>query len=549
MAARAIPARPWVPATEFTRPLLPGRSWFIAALAAAAAFGITFAITASAGHGFATINEGLAVRTVAAMVPAAAAALAAYAVLKPWPAYPIALLLTPFWNAAGISLQIGPLQIILQTVFILALATGCLIQARVGPGSMRRSPARVRPAELTRRRFRDLSAYRFAEVGALMLMVLGLLSTLVSLDLITSASVLLHGIVEPVAMGAILVWMRPSRRNLVFVCISLGVAAGLGSVLNVLQALPQTTSLAGLQAHRLFFALVSFYNVGLFGTVLAMVIPLLFGVLFARRAVNMPKWLTALVAAMLAACLVGLFLSFSKSADLAVAAGTILLLVLLVKSWRRRAAIVLAAGMASTLLVPWPALVLQVAPSLDNAYRTAMVSLIGEARFDSWNPATAAGHGSIAERFYAIEGAVTMAESHPLLGIGLDEFRHYYVTLGYRPSEARARPDHAHSLFPEVAAELGWPAMVMVMAIFGSALWAMWRVYRAPPDELARALAAVLIASLVAWLIAATAFGCDIYRPVRDMSSDVVTAAVIVAAAIALARSTHESGPSRRIAG
>jgi len=129
-----------------------------------------------------------------------------------------------------------------------------------------------------------------------------------------------------------------------------------------------------------------------------------------------------------------------------------------------------------------------------------------------------------------------MSMTHPLLGIGLDQFGRYYVLLGYRPAQAKDNFDHAHSLFPEIAAELGLGALVLVVVIFASCLWALWRVYRAPPDRGTRALAAALMASLVAWVVATTAYGADIYRPDRELSSDIVAIAVIVAASIALAR-------------
>jgi hypothetical protein len=45
-----------------------------------------------------------------------------------------------------------------------------------------------------------------------------------------------------------------------------------------------------------------------------------------------------------------------------------------------------------------------------------------------------------------------------------------------------------------------------------------------------------LLASLVAWLLVATAFAGDMYRPWRNMSSDFVMMAVLTAAAFALSR-------------
>lgn len=491
------------------------------------------------------LHPGLAAQAVRAVVPLGAGVVALYAIYRPWRAFLAILLLTPFWNAVQVSWRVGPLQVILQTVFVGALAVGYLRWRRSRVGKVAEESISVEPA-LDGRTYSGLAAvvrwaagfeaYRFAEAATLGLLGVAVLSTLASPDFTLSSTVLLHGILEPVGLGAILVGLRPTRRDLVTLAIVLGSSAALGALLNILQALPSMTSFEALQAQRLVFARVTYFNVGLFGVVLAMVVPLVVGILACRRSLRLRPRATRMLVAVLAACLVGLFLTLSKSAYLATALGSVLLLVLLVSTWQRRAAIVLTAAVLSSALIPWPALVLQIAPAISGAYRTAAVAMVGESRFDSWNPTTLAGRGSLAERFYAVEAAVHMSQDHPLLGIGLDQFGRYYVDLGYRPSEARDRFDHAHSLFPEIAAELGLVAMVLVVVIYATCLWALWRIYRAPPDGKTRALAAALFASLVGWLIAATAFGCDIYRPDRDLSSDVVTMAVIVAASIALTR-------------
>ncbi|MGD0861942.1 MAG: O-antigen ligase family protein [Candidatus Limnocylindrales bacterium] len=489
-------------------------------------------------------HAGLAASAIRAVVPLAAAAVTAWAVFQPRRAFLIVLLLTPCWNAVQVSWQLGPIQVILQTIFVAALGAGTLRWLRSQPPEQGESlPAtesgpRTFPPTLTgaRRWAAGFRAYRFAEVATLGLLGIAILSTLQSEDPTLSGTVLLHGILEPVALGAILLALRPTKRYLLAAALMLGAAAALGSVINVLQVLPSVTSLATLQAQRLIFARVTYFNVGLFGVILATVVPLILAALAARRHLPIPKWAVPLLAAALVACVVGLFLSLSKSAFLATTGGAVLLFVLLVQGWKRRAAIVITAAALSSIVIPWPALVLQFAPPIDNAYRSAAVALVGESRFDSWNPDTLAGYGSLTERFYAVEGAVHMSMTHPLLGIGLDQFGRYYVLLGYRPAQAKDNFDHAHSLFPEIAAELGLGALVLVVVIFASCLWALWRVYRAPPDRGTRALAAALMASLVAWVVATTAYGADIYRPDRELSSDIVAIAVIVAASIALAR-------------
>lgn len=534
---------PW-PHIALARISLPAPRKLAFAVFAAVVFLATVLVAARDEHAL-YLHPDFSTQAIRAVVPLGAGAVAAYAIFRPWRAFLAVLLLTPCWNAAQVSWQVGPLQVILQTVFVGVLAVGCFRARRPRAADVAEQTISVERG-LDGRTYSGVAAvarwaagfeaYRFAEVAALGLLGIAVLSTLASPNVTLSSTVLLHGILEPVALGAILVALRPTRRDLVTLAIVLGSSAALGALLNVLQALPSMTSFGAIQAQRLVFARVTYFNVGLYGVILAMVVPLVVGILACRRSLRLRPWATRMLVAVLATCLVGLFLTLSKSAYLATALGSVLLLVLLVSSWQRRAAIVLTAAVLSSAVIPWPALVLQIAPAIDSAYRTAAVAVVGASRFDSWNPATLAGHGSLAERFYAVEGAVHISQDHPLLGIGLDQFGRYYVLLGYRPAAAKDNFDHAHSLFPEIAAELGLLAMVLVVVIYASCLWALWRIYRAPPDRTTRALAAALFASLVGWLIAATAFGCDIYRPDRDLSSDVVTMAVIVAASIALAR-------------
>ncbi|MGD0247695.1 MAG: O-antigen ligase family protein, partial [Candidatus Limnocylindrales bacterium] len=542
-------------ATEQTRlsqpPLRAAREWPRPAAAAwqqtvldqllkasvtAFVFVAVLVVTALNEHPIPVSHVGLVAQFIRTPLPLAAACVVTWAIYRPWPAYLAVLLLTPVWNAAQMEWQVGPVQVILQTVFAAALIAGCVIESRArsrtrpiaNPLWLDDRVARSAPAEslslLARigRRAAAFEGRRFAELALVGFVGLAVLSTLASPDVTNSATVLLHGILEPVAMGAVLVWLRPSRRDLVMVGAALGVSIALGSLLNFLQTVPEYGSLAGMQAARLLFAHTTFFNVGLFGVIIAMVVPLLVGAIAARRALGLSPRAVYFLLVLLGLTLAGLFFSFSKSAWLATSIGTAILLLLLVPTWRRRLAMIAAVAVVSATFIPWPAFVLQVAPPLNSAYRTVAVSLVGEARFDSWNPTTLAGRGSMSERFYAVDGGVRMAFDHSLLGVGLDEFGTYYSAMGYRPAAARDALDHAHSVFPEVAAELGLPAMVLLAIAIAAALWAMWRTYRAARDQLTRILAATLFASLAAWTIAATAFGCDIYRGVRDMSSDVV---------------------------
>jgi O-antigen ligase len=137
------------------------------------------------------------------------------------------------------------------------------------------------------------------------------------------------------------------------------------------------------------------------------------------------------------------------------------------------------------------------------------------------------------ERFYATRAAIEMAVDHPVLGIGLDQFLTQYLGH-YKPPQATQDLDSAHTMWPEVAAELGFPALAMVLLIYAAALLASWRVYRAPPDEFMRLLATALLAAQAAWLAVATAYAGDMYRDWRNMASDYVMMMVLMAASFAL---------------
>jgi O-antigen ligase len=520
--------------------------------AAVVAFAATLAITASNQHAPLDIKIGPLAQVVAGIVPPIAALAAAAAIFRPWRAFLLIVLLTPVWDVAQVSWQIGwNVQVIAQTIFVVALAAGCLLRSpglRAEPGAAETRhadpPAGAPPNPLRRLagRFSGLSLPLRAGVVALIaILVIAALSTLNSPDHVASGTVLMHGILEPVAMGLILLALVPGRRGLALVAVVLGVSVAIGSLLNIVQMVP-TSTLHQLQVNRLLFSRVTYFNVGLFGEMLAMAIPLLIGALMARRQLNLGRRGLDLVGAALALCTAGLFFTFSKSAWISTSGATVVVLLLLAGTWRKRAAIVLTAGLLSTAVIPWPALVLQVSPPLDNAYRAVMVAIVGQSRFDSWNPSTLSGRGSLVERTYTVTAAAHMAIDHPLLGVGLDRFGPEYVG-GYKPAAAHLTPDSAHAFWPEIAAELGLPALAFVLLLYAAAMAALWRVYRSPPDNATKLLAAALIASLVAWLLVATAFAGDMYRPWRNMSSDFVMMAIVVAAAFALA---HLAARDRR---
>lgn len=506
------------------------------AVAAFAAMAATFVVAALSEHAPYDIQAGQIARVIAGLVPLLAAALACLTVLRPKLGLLGMLLLMPVLDVAQLSWTVGPVQIIDQTMFAAALGLGLMLREPEAPRGAAR--AGWLQASLTRSGFRSrISLPTVTGAAVVSMLALAVLSTAMSPDVTTSATVLLHGILEPAFIAASLLMLRPTRRDLVALMIVLGISVALGGLLNIVQTVPAMKTLSAMQTNRLLFSRLTYFNVGLFGEMLAMTTPLVLALLLAHfnRYVRLPRAVLVLLVAAVPIDIAAVFLSFTKSAYLAVAAGCLLLLLLFVRSWRRRAAIALAVSLLSATVIPWPALFLQGAPPLNQAYRSMVVGIVGEARFDSWNPATRAGEGSVLERFYAARAGIEMALDHPLLGVSLDQFGVQYE-YHYRPPQATANLDWAHSMLPEVAAELGFPALALDLLIYAAAMLAMWRVYRASPDPLTRLLAAALLAVMVSWQVVGTAFAGDMYRPWRNMASDYVTMMVLMAAAFALYR-------------
>jgi O-antigen ligase len=501
---------------------------------------VVFKLAGQSEHPLTAMKPGPYVTFVSVTVPAVAAVVTAFALYRPWHAILVVLALTPFWNAAYIGWYVGPVQVILQTVFVLAIAVGAFTPSIVRFASSAYATYNgagvARPGPLAAPRRMGFAAVRLAEVAVVAFIGIAVLSTIASRNVSLSSTDLLHGILEPIALAALVVYMKPSRRDLVVLVVALGMGIAIGTVFNLIETLPTTHTFSAMQADRLYFARASYYNVGLFATAASTIIPVLVAAVATRSSLAIPRWATALLLLTLALGLTGLFLSFSKSAWLGTAIAIVLVLVMILRTWRRRIALIVASAAVSTLFLPWPALFLQAAPAVNDGYRAVMTSLVGEQRFDSWNPATLAGRGSLSERYYAVDAAVQMALANPVLGVGLDQFGPNYFNPVYRPAAAQDVLDHAHSFFPEIAAELGIGAAALVFVIYAAALWAMLRIYRAARDQLTRVMSAGLAAAIVGWLVVATAFGCDIYRPTRELSSDVVASVVILGAAVALAR-------------
>lgn len=469
------------------------------------------------------ILPGGAAQTLAILAPLPAALTAALCVLAPWEGLLVLLLLTPWFDAAQVGWWIGPLQVLGLTVFLAALLAGVALRLRDPEGRARLS---TRAAD-----------HRLVFLGGLVLLGLATLSTALSADVGASGPVWLHGVLEPLVLGLLALLLVPDLRGLRLALLALGCSAALGGLINLVQTIPTVPSLLALQDHdRAIFSRLTYFNVGLFGEILAMAIPLLAAALVARRPWTGRRLATPVLAAALAICLICLYLTFSKSGWLAAGIALLVLALAWVRTGRARLAVAAAAVAVSMLVAPWPILVLRpVAPPLASMYAAAMTEIWGPARLATWDPSTAAGEVSITERLYASGAALRMALDHPLLGVGLDRFKAEYGGP-YRDPRATVVLDAAHDLLPNLAAELGIPFAVLVAAAMAAAVMSAWRAWRRASEARLRLLAAGLGSSVLAWWIVSATFDPDLYRTWRLMASDIIFAAVLIGLALALPR-------------
>jgi O-Antigen ligase len=468
------------------------------------------------------IVPGLPAQLLSWTAPIPAGLTALLCVVSPWDGLLAALLLTPWFDAAQVGAWIGPVQVLGATTMVASLLAGLLLGIR----------DRGTRAALALR----LRAHRAAFVGGALLLILATASTLVSPSLGTSGPVWLHGVVEPLLLGLLVLLLVPDRKGLIRALLVVAVAPALAGLIDLVQTLPTVASPLALQdTERTIFSRLTYFNVGLFGEILAMAIPLLAASLLARRAWGFGRRASALLAASLALCIVCLYLTFSKSGWLAT--GVALLVLALAAVHGRRARLgVLAAGLVVSMLVaPWPLLVLRpLAPPVADGYQAVMTRIWGP-RLATWDPNTLGGEVSITERIYASGAALRMAADHPLLGVGLDRFKVEYQGP-YHDARAKSVLDSAHDLLPNLAAELGIPFALLTAAAMAVALAVTWRIWWRATEPAIQLLAAGLGSAMVGWWIVSATFDPDLYRTWRLMASDIVMASVVVALALALPR-------------
>ncbi|HEX2141698.1 MAG TPA: hypothetical protein VHK28_05405, partial [Candidatus Limnocylindria bacterium] len=324
---------------------------------------------------------GVAVGTVSAV----AAAITAYlAVTRPWWGLVAWLALIPMINLARAEVWLGPIQLI--------GTTGGVVSLVVGVAAWRaRLPVELRPV-----------VPALAWWGLALGIVLAVLSTALAPLSAESVNITLHGLLEPFAVFGSVLALRPDARRAVQALAALAAGVVLAALVN-LAYLFGTIGPASFYERRFLYARLTYFNVGIFSGMLVAAMVHLSTVLLARRHMAWPRWVAGAAWAGLAIEMVAIFFTYTKSAWVAAATGLILVVLLLVKGWLRRAALLMAILALLAVVVPFPRPVLgAISPDLGDAYYDFVVSLQSEERVESWDPVSESGAGSVGIRFVAL---------------------------------------------------------------------------------------------------------------------------------------------------
>jgi putative inorganic carbon (hco3(-)) transporter len=441
---------------------------------------------------------------------------AGLAVLEPWAGLLAWLIVMPVLNASRLGRTLGGVFVTDSTILVACLVLGIVLAWRSG----RLRPQRI-PGPVT----------ALATAASVVAIMSGALAADPGLGL----TIALHGVVEPAIVALIACLLIDRRSRVVGLAVAMALSVAIATLYNLERLLKLTFDLAVAQGDRTGFARFTYYNVGIYGDMLVMTLPLAIGLLLYARTRTTSRPVRLAVMGLIVLLAIGLYLTFTKGpwlAGLLVITG---LLVVTEASWRARAVTVLVAALLAMLIVPYPLYAIR---AIDSALADRMLTVVqglqGGNRADSWDPETAEGEVSITERALATRAAVAMAIDHPLIGVGPGDFADAYATQ-YKPPEATRSLHSAHDMFADVAAEFGIPlAALLVVAFFGAGLVAIALGRRGPPET--RVLGLALGASVAGFLIVGFTFGVDLYRPYRIMNSDVLFAALLLAGIVALMR-------------
>jgi O-antigen ligase len=346
-------------------------------------------------------------------------------------------------------------------------------------------------------------------------------------------------VIEPKAIFAIVVALRPGARQALHALVALAGGVAVATAINLAWLLVVVAP-TDFYEQRMQLARLTYFNVGIFATMLVVAIPAAASLLLVERR---GRWSPrARGAAWLAIALfvVALFLTYTKSAWISAALVSALLILLLVRSWRARAGLLLAVAVILAVGVPYPLAVLRATlPDAAAAYESFLGSIQGSARLESWDPDTYQGSGSIGIRVEAVGAAAEMTASSPLLGVGPGEFAREFARI--RPASDVPGLQSAHNMLPNLAAEYGLPFALLVgiglVVVIASSLAAARRL-----SGDARVVATVIGVALIGFSAMASLFGVDLYRAYRTMNTDVATAALLAGLAWCAAAVWRDAG-------
>lgn len=446
-------------------------------------------------------------------------------VLRPWTGTLAWAVTMALLNAPRAQWWFGPVQIIESTVFVAALIAGAWFERADRVALSGGVPAPGSSARIRGSRPGMVAAGLIAAV---------LLSLIASPAPLPGIPIVLHGAIEPILVAFLVTALRPTHRQMLWLGGAIVLGLALASLYSVLRIGRIATTIAELEAVRVQLAHFTFYNVGLYGIALSMAIPLAVAGLLHWKSIGLRRPAAIVLGGLLVVLLVGLYLTFSKSAWLATAFAIFVVVVARFRRPWQLAGLAVATAIGLSLFVPYPIYLLRavnVQLPATNPY-VELVTKMSGGRSSSWDVGSPEGEVSITERWRATVAAGRMVVDHPLLGVGPGRFGDEYAGR-YADAGATRHLGAPHNLLPEVASELGLVAALLLLVGLLGAAWSAWRAARAP-DPLLRTLGAGFGAALAGFVVVTATFGLDLYRDYRVMNSDVIMAALIVGACLAL---------------
>lgn len=500
-----------------------------------------------------TLGGGITDRVIMVAATIAMAVVSGAAVLNPTAGLVLWLVCMPILNLARVQLVAGSLAMTSSTIVVVAIGVGLAWDARSTTSA--NSAPRLDRTDSMR-----------MSIGAIGIAVIACLSILAS-QAAAGWPVVIHGVLEPVAAAVIVVALRPSVARIVQILAAVVASASLAAVLAIYRLSRVAQTLDQAQSARGDFGHFIFYNVNIFGEILALAAPIaLAGLLLGptRRG----RWVRGVSAVFWLLLLVALYFTYSKGAWLGSLAGMGLVGFVVARSRLQRAGVATAVALISLLIVPLPVYVAGFVAGLQSPGATAVTvptpasspgpsapadaggligtytgileTLQGSNRLSSWDPSSASGEVSVHERLLAWRAAISMAVQRPLLGVGAGQFGPQQATSFRQPGATRDL-NSAHNYILNIAAELGIVVALVVVGSLIAALRHARRAYRSG-GSLARMAGLAIAGALVAFVVMGETTGVDLYAAYRVMNSDGILFAIVVGAGLAL--SIKSSGTS-----